>query len=108
MRVLLGCEESQAVACEFRALGHEAYSCDLKPTSGNNPEWHIQDDLLKVIARGGWDLMVAFPPCTHLAVSGAKHFEQKRKDGRQAEAIEFFMACVNAPIPKIAIENPMA
>jgi len=107
MRILLGCEESQAVTIELRKLGHEAYSCDLKPTSGPNPEWHIQDDLLKVIARGGWDLMVCFPPCTHLAVSGSKHFAKKRADGRQQAAIKFFMDCVNAPIPMIAIENPV-
>jgi len=71
------------------------------------PEWHIQDDLLKVIAQGGWDLGVFFPPCTHLAVSGSKHFAKKRADGRQQKAIEFFMACVNAPVPMIAIENPV-
>lgn len=107
MRILLGCEESQAVTIEFRKLGHEAYSCDLKPCTGGHPEWHIQDDLLKVITRGGWDMLIAFPPCTHLAVSGAKHFEIKRKDGRQASAIKFFMDCVNAPIHRIAIENPV-
>lgn len=107
MRILLGCEESQAVTIEFRKLGHEAYSCDLKPCTGGHPEWHIQDDLLKVIARGGWDMLIAFPPCTHLAVSGSRHFEQKRKDGRQASAIKFFMDCVNAPIHRIAIENPV-
>jgi len=105
--VLVGCEESQAVTIEFRKLGIEAYSCDLKPTSGPNPEWHIQDDLMKVIASRQWDMAIFFPPCTHLAVSGAKHFEQKRKDGRQAAGIKFFMDCVNAPIHKIAIENPM-
>lgn len=107
MRILLGCEESQAVTKEFRALGHEAYSCDLKPCTGGHPEWHIQEDLFKVIAQDSWDLGVLFPPCTHLAVSGAKHFDIKRKDGRQAAAIKFFMDCVNAPIPKIAIENPV-
>ena len=107
MKILIGCEESQAVTIEFRKLGHEAYSCDLKACTGGHPEWHIQDDLLKVIARGGWDMLIAFPPCTHLAVSGAKHFDIKRKDGRQASAIKFFMDCVNAPIHKIAIENPV-
>jgi hypothetical protein len=106
MRVLIACEESQAVCKEFRALGHEAYSCDVQECSGGHPEWHIQDDVLKVINQG-WDMMIGFPPCTHLAVSGAAWFEQKRKDGRQQEGIDFFMALVNAPIEKIAIENPI-
>jgi hypothetical protein len=106
MRVLIACEESQAVCIEFRKLGHEAYSCDVQECSGGHPEWHIQDDVLKVINQG-WDMMIGFPPCTHLAVSGAAWFEQKRKDGRQAEGIAFFMALVNAPVHKIAIENPI-
>ncbi|MDF3076159.1 MAG: hypothetical protein K0S09_48 [Sphingobacteriaceae bacterium] len=107
MKVLVACEESQAVCIEFRKLGHEAFSCDIQECSGGHPEWHIQDDVIKVIGGGYWDMMIAFPPCTHLAVSGAKHFEQKRKDGRQQEGIDFFMAMVNAPIERIAIENPM-
>jgi site-specific DNA-cytosine methylase len=107
MRVLLACEESQAVCSEFRKLGHEAYSCDILPTSGNNPEWHIQSDVLQVIKDESWDLMIAFPPCTHLAVSGARHFDQKKQDGRQKAAIEFFLAMVNAPIKYIAVENPV-
>jgi len=110
MRVLVACEESQEVTKAFRALGHEAYSCDLEPCSGGFPEWHIQDDVLSVIKNTvgyGWDMMIAFPPCTHLAVSGARHFEEKRKDGRQQEGIDFFMALVNGPIPRIAIENPV-
>jgi hypothetical protein len=82
MKVLVACEESQAVCIEFRKLGHEAWSCDVLPCSGGHPEWHIQDDVLKHL-DDGWDMMIAFPPCTHLAVSGARHFEQKRKDGRQ-------------------------
>jgi hypothetical protein len=106
MKVLIACEESQAVCKEFRALGHEAYSCDIQECSGGHPEWHIQDDVLKVINQG-WDMMIGFPPCTHLAVSGAAWFEQKRKDGRQQEGIDFFMAIVNAPINKIAVENPV-
>lgn len=106
MRILLACEESQAVTIEFRKLGHEAYSCDLQECSGGHPEWHFKQDVFEVIGMG-WDMMIGFPPCTHLAVSGARHFEQKRKDGRQQGAIDFFMAMVNAPIPKIAIENPM-
>lgn len=107
MKVLVACEESQAVCKEFRALGHEAYSCDLLPASGGMPEWHIQGDVLETIEGQHWDLMIAFPPCTHLAVSGARHFEQKRKDGRQQAAIDFFMKMVNAPIEHIAVENPV-
>ena len=107
MRVLLACEESQAVCKEFRRLGHEAYSCDILPTSGENPEWHIQEDLMDVMYDGSWDLMVAFPPCTHLAVSGARHFKQKQEDGRQQQGVDFFMNVVNAPIEYIAVENPV-
>jgi hypothetical protein len=106
MKILLACEESQAVCVRLREIGHEAYSCDIQECSGGHPEWHIKDDVLKVINQG-WDMMIAFPPCTHLAVSGARHFEQKKKDGRQQEGIDFFMAMVNAPIEKIAIENPI-
>lgn len=106
MRVLLACEESQAVCKEFRELGHEAFSADILPCSGDNPEWHIQGDVLDVMQEG-WDMMIAFPPCTHLAVSGAKHFEKKRADGRQQQGIDFFMQMINAPIPKIAVENPI-
>ena len=113
MRVLIACEESQTVCKAFRKRGHEAYSCDLEPCSGGHPEWHIQEDVLKIIYNSvrsygvRWDMMIAFPPCTHLAVSGARYFEQKRKDGRQQEAIDFFMAHINAPIDKIAVENPV-
>lgn len=106
MKVLIACEESQAVCKEFRKRGHEAYSCDILPESGGHPEWHIQDDVLKVIKGDKWDAMIAFPPCTHLALSGAAWFEKKREDGRQREAIKFFMAMLNAPIPMIAVENP--
>lgn len=106
MKILIACEESQAVTIEFRKLGFEAYSCDIQDCSGGHPEWHIKEDVLKVINQG-WDMMIAFPPCTHLAVSGAAWFEQKRKDGRQQEGIDFFMAMVNAPIKRIAIENPV-
>lgn len=106
MRVLIACEESQAVCIAFRERGHKAYSCDILPCSGGHPEWHIQDDVLKHL-DDGWDMMIAFPPCTHLAVSGARHFEQKRKDGRQQQGIDLFMAMINAPIEKIAVENPV-
>ncbi len=105
MRVLVACEMSGRVTNEFRKLGHEAYSCDILPTEGN-PDWHIQDDVLPHL-NDGWDLMIAFPPCTDLAVSGATWFEQKRKDGRQQKAIEFFMRFADTDIPKTAIENPV-
>jgi hypothetical protein len=106
MKILLACEESQAVTIKFRELGFEAYSCDIQDQSGGFPEWHIKGDVLEVINQG-WDVMIAFPPCTHLAVSGAAWFEQKRKDGRQQQGIDFFMEMVNAPIKHIAIENPI-
>jgi hypothetical protein len=105
-KILIACEESQAVCKEFRALGHEAFSCDILPQSGGHPEWHLQKDVFKVINQG-WDLMIAFPPCTHLTVSGARHFKQKRLDGRQQQGIDFFMSMINAPINRIAVENPI-
>lgn len=107
MRILVGCEESQAVTIELRNLGYEAFSCDILPCSGGRPEWHIKEDVLKVIDRG-WDMLIAFPPCTHLALSGSQHWPQKQKDGRQQKAIDFFMSLVKAPIDKICIENPMS
>lgn len=106
MKVLIACEESQVVCIAFRNKGHEAYSCDILPCSGGHPEWHIQDDVLKHL-NDGWDIMIAFPPCTHLACSGAAWFEQKRKDGRQQEGINFFMEFTKTNIPKVAIENPV-
>ena len=106
MRVLVACEESQAVCIAFRERGHEAYSCDLQECSGGHPEWHIQGDVFEIIEQG-WDLMIAHPPCTHLAVSGAAWFEQKRKDGRQQQGIDFFLELTKTNIPKWAIENPV-
>lgn len=106
MKILVACEESQSVTSELRALGHEAYSCDVMDTSGEHPEWHIKDDVLKHL-NDGWDMIIAFPPCTHLAVSGARHFAKKIADGRQPAAVNFFMAIVNADCDKIAIENPV-
>lgn len=105
-RVLIACEESQAVCIEFRKLGIEAFSCDIQDCSGGHPEWHFKQDIFEVISMG-WDAMIAFPPCTHLAVSGAAWFEQKRKDGRQQEGIDFFLKIANADIPRIAVENPV-
>lgn len=122
MKVLVACEESQAVTKELRVLGHEAYSCDIQECSGGHPEWHIADDVLPLLnghcefktcdgtehkVDGKWDMIIAFPPCTHLAVSGARHFEGKREDGRQREGIEFFCKFLEADCEKIAIENPI-
>ncbi len=106
MKILVACEESQAVTKELRRLGHEAYSCDIEPCSGGYPEWHIEGDVTPLL-KEKWDMIIAFPPCTHLAVSGARWFEAKRKDGRQQEAIKFFMKFVNADCERIAIENPI-
>lgn len=106
MRILVACEESQAVTIEFRKLGYEAYSCDILPCSGGHPEWHLQQDVIPLLQEK-WDMIIAFPPCTHLAVSGAAWFEQKRKDGRQQEGIDFFMLFANAKCLRIAIENPV-
>jgi site-specific DNA-cytosine methylase len=102
-KILIACEESGLVRDAFIEKGHDAISCDLIPTS--NPGPHIQGNVLEVINEE-WDMMIAFPPCTHLAVCGAKHFKEKR-DGRQQDAIEFFLALVKAPIEKIVIENPV-
>jgi site-specific DNA-cytosine methylase len=105
-RVLVACEESQAVTIRLRKLGIEAFSCDIQEESGGHPEWHYQKDIFEVIGLG-WDMMIAFPPCTHLTVSGARYFEQKRLDGRQQQGIDFFMEMINAPIEHIAVENPI-
>jgi site-specific DNA-cytosine methylase len=106
MKVLVACEESQEVTKAFRELGHEAYSCDILDCSGGHPEWHIKGDVTPILEQE-WDMIIAFPPCTHLASSGAKWFEEKRKDGRQQEGIDFFMLFANAKCDKIAIENPV-
>lgn len=106
MRVLAACEESQEVCKAFRDLGHEAYSCDLEPCSGGHPEWHLQCDALEML-KLRWDMILAFPPCTDLAVSGARYFAQKRADGRQEKSIKFFMEFAGADCPRIAIENPV-
>ena len=106
MKILVACEESQAVTIEMRRLGHEAFSCDIEPCSGGHPEWHLQEDVTPLLKQR-WNMIIAFPPCTHLAVSGAAWFEQKRKDGRQQAAIDFFMMFANADCERIAIENPV-
>lgn len=106
MRVLIACEESQRVCSEFRRGGHEAYSCDIQECSGGHPEWHIKADALEIL-KIDWDMVIAFPPCTNLAVSGAAWFEEKRADGRQRASIEFFMKFANCRCPRVAIENPI-
>lgn len=108
MKVLVACEESQAVTIEFRKLGIEAYSCDIQPCSGGHPEWHIQRDAIEEAYSGKYDLMIAHPPCTHLAVSGARWFKEKIKSGEQQRSIDFFMMLVNAPIKHKVIENPVS
>jgi hypothetical protein len=113
MRVLIACEESQAVTKHFRMLGHEAYSCDILPCSGGHPEWHYQQDIFEVIDQE-WDLMIAHPPCTYLAVSGAGWMYNKdgtRNEERyknQMDGLEFVHRLMDADIPRIAIENPIS
>jgi hypothetical protein len=123
MKVLIACEESQAVCKEFRLLGHDAYSCDLLPSSGGHPEWHIQGDVFKILSDG-WDLMIAHPPCTYLAVSGARWYyhpddkdlpvEKRRphpmypnRMNDMMDSVEFVKALYNSNVDKIAIENPI-
>ncbi len=107
LTVLIACEESQAVTIEFRKLGIEAFSCDVLPCSGGHPEWHLQQDVTPLL-NNHWDMIIAFPPCTHLAVSGAGWFEQKRKDGRQQRGVDFFMKFADCKCGKVAIENPVS
>lgn len=113
MKVLIACEESQAVTKEFRALGHDAYSCDILPCSGGHPKWHLQGDVFKYINQG-WDLMIAHPPCTFLAVSGARHLYNKdgtintERERERDLALVFVQKLMNVNIEKIAIENPVS
>lgn len=122
MRILVACEESQVVCRAFREKGHEAYSCDIIECSGGHPEWHIRWDVLPLLngkctfftmdgqmhtINDRWDMIIAHPPCTHLAVSGAAWFERKRADGRQREGIEFFCQFLNADCDKVVVENPI-
>lgn len=106
LKVLVACEESQAVCKAFRNLGHEAYSCDIEPCSGGHTEWHLQCDVLEVLHDHKWDLVIAFPPCTDLAVSGAKHFWYKIENGSQQRSIDFFMEFTKVKVP-YCIENPI-
>ena len=129
MKILVACEESQAVTIELRKLGHEAYSCDIIECSGGHPEWHIKQDVIPLLngncefqtmdgtghgVSGKWDMIIAFPPCTYLTVTGNRWFNverygekaiQRHKD--REEAIKFFMSFANADCDKIAIENPI-
>lgn len=129
MKVLVACEESQAVCKEFRARGHEAYSCDIIECSGGHPEWHIMQDVLPLLngacefvttdgtshnIEGKWDMIIAFPPCTYLTVTGNRWFNIERygekavqRHKEREKAIEFFMAFASANCDKIAIENPV-
>lgn len=104
MRILVGCEYSGVVRDAFLRLGHDAMSCDLLPTEYPGP--HYQGDVRDVIDYP-WDMAIFHPPCTHLSVSGARWFGEKRADGRQQAAVSFFMSLARAPIPRIAIENPV-
>ena len=113
MKILIACEESQAVTKEFRNLGHEAYSCDIEPCSGGHPEWHLQQDVTELL-KDKWDMIIAFPPCTYLTVTGNRWFNiekygekaiQRHKD--RDDAVEFFMMFANADCKKIVIENPV-
>lgn len=113
MKILVACEESQAVTIELRKLGHEAYSCDIIESSGGHPEWHLQQDVIPLLKQK-WDMIIAFPPCTYLTVAGNRWFDVA-KYGEKAikrikdrtEAIDFFKLFADAECDKIVIENPI-
>ena len=105
LRVLIACEFSGTVRRAFNDLGHNAWSCDLLPAEDGSP-YHYQTNVLELLTRTQWDLMIAHPPCTHLAVSGARWFKDKQKE--QVEALEFVRKLMEAPVPRIAIENPIS
>lgn len=104
LNILVACEESQAVCLAFRKRGHNAFSCDIQECSGGHPEWHLQGDVFNYLNQS-WDIMVAFPPCTHLSVSGARWFKDKQKE--QGEAIYFVTSLFANGPAKICIENPI-
>lgn len=114
MKVLVACEESQAVTIEFRMLGHEAYSCDLYPCSGGHPEWHFQQDVIPLL-KEKWDMIIAFPTCTYLTSAGTRHYSRRiypewkvlEREAKRKEAVDFFMLFANSDCPRIAIENPV-
>lgn len=105
LKVLIACEVNGRVRDEFRKLGHDAWSCDIKGDV-NGSQYHYTMDVRNIL-HYPWDMIIAFPPCTDLAVSGARHFDEKRRDGRQKKAIGFFMLFANHACRKIAIENPV-
>jgi hypothetical protein len=112
MRVLVACEESQAVTIEFRKLGHEAYSCDLLPCSGGHPEWHLQQDVTELL-KEKWDMIIAFPPCTYLSNAGARWLYQggklnqdRYKKGLQAK--KFLLSFLESDCPRVVVENPIS
>lgn len=113
MKVLVACEESQAVTIELRKLGHEAYSCDIEPCSGGHPEWHLQQDAIPLL-KEKWDMIIAFPPCTYLSNAGACRLYPKKgqldieRYKKGLEAKEFFLKFLNADCPRIAVENPIS
>ena len=111
MKILVACEESQAVTKELRRLGHEAYSCDVIPCSGGHPEWHLQVDALELL-KMKWDMIIAHPPCTYLSNAGARHLWKgyqlnQERFAKGLEAKDFFMRFLEADCPKIAVENPV-
>lgn len=106
MKILIACEYSGRVRDAFRAIGHDAISCDFLDTEQPGP--HHIGDCIELAYSGKFDMMVCHPPCTDIAVSGARHFAEKRADGRQDRALEFVRALLNAPIPMIALENPVS
>ena len=114
MKVLIACEESQEVCKAFRAFGHEAYSCDLYPCSGGKPEWHLQQDVVPLLAES-WDIIIAFPTCTYLTNAGTRHYSRRinpeckvvERERKREKAKEFFLLFANAKCEKIAIENPV-
>ena len=111
MKILVACEESQAVTIEFRKLGHEAYSCDTEPCSGGHPEWHLQQDVIPLL-KEKWDMIIAFPPCTYMSNAGAcrmyptKGNIDNERLKKAVEAKQFFMEFLNANCDKVCVENP--
>lgn len=110
MKILVACEESQAVTIELRKLGHEAYSCDILPCSGGHPEWHLQQDVIPLLSEK-WDMIIAFPPCTYLSNAGARHLWKGHvlnleRYSKGLVAKDFFMRIWQADCPMVAIENP--
>ena len=114
MKILIACEESQTITNLYREKGYEAYSCDILDCSGGNPQWHLKGDALTYAYSGEFDLMIAHPPCTYLAVSGARWMYNKdgsvnqERLSNQNKALEFVKKLMNAPIDRIAVENPIS